>query len=64
MPVHQRGVDLLVTVMDAADHTDQMSPEDIRRLLEEVAEVMSLMLERDASIALRREHASEARDDD
>lgn len=57
MDLHQRGVDLLVNVMDAADLADQLTPEDIRRLLREVAEVMSLMLERDAEKSFR-EHRS------
>lgn len=60
MELHQRGVDLLVNVMDAADQADQMSPDEVRRLLREVAEVMSLILERGARLALRGEHASQA----
>ncbi|BCH22685.1 hypothetical protein MesoLjLc_24200 [Mesorhizobium sp. L-8-10] len=47
MQLHQRGVDLLVDVMDAADHVEQLTHDEIRRLLKEIIEVMSLMLERD-----------------
>jgi Holliday junction resolvasome RuvABC ATP-dependent DNA helicase subunit len=53
MELHQRGVDLLVNVMDAADNADQLTVDEIRRLLREVVEVMSLILERDARIALK-----------
>ncbi len=53
MQLHQRGVDLLVNVMDAADHVEQLNHEDVRRLLKEVADVMGQILERDASIALK-----------
>ncbi len=49
MQVHQRGVDLLVDVMDAVDHIEQLTHDEIRRLLKEVADVMSLILERDAN---------------
>lgn len=48
MELHQRGVDLLVNVMDALDNCDQLTPADIRRLLTEVVDVISLVLERDA----------------
>ncbi|EZQ17808.1 hypothetical protein CF98_30890 [Halopseudomonas bauzanensis] len=48
MQLHQRGVDVLLKVMDAADHIDQLSPNQAQALLREVAEVMSAILERDA----------------
>jgi hypothetical protein len=54
MELHQRGVDLLLNVMDSADHVEQLSPNDMRRLLTEVAQVVSLILERDAKIALKQ----------
>lgn len=54
MQLHQRGVDLLVTVLDAADHVEELSPKEIRRLLKEVADVMGQILERDAILALRK----------
>ncbi|WP_018428249.1 hypothetical protein [Hoeflea sp. 108] len=48
MPVlHQRGVDLLLEVMDAKDHIDSLSREEIRKLLVEVSDVLMLLLERD-----------------
>lgn len=48
MPVlHQRGVDLLIQVMDAKDHIDSLSREEIRKLLIEVSDVLMHLLERD-----------------
>lgn len=48
MPVlHQRGVDLLLEVMDAKDHIDSLSREEIRKLLVEVSDVLMHLLERD-----------------
>ncbi len=54
MHLHQRGVDLLLNVLDAADQVEQLTHDDMRRLLAEIAEVMSLILERDALSALKR----------
>ena len=54
MELPQRGVDLLVNVLDASEHIDQLTRDDIRRLLREVAEVLSQILERDAELALRK----------
>lgn len=59
MDLHQRGVDLLVNVLDAADLADHLTPEDIRRLLGEVAEVMSLMLEREAENSLKGQRSGD-----
>ncbi|MGB3386452.1 MAG: hypothetical protein WBA88_00560 [Pseudaminobacter sp.] len=54
MQLHQKGVDLLVNVLDAADHVEELSPEEIRRLLRDVADVMGQILERDAVLALKK----------
>ncbi len=53
MQLHQRGVDLLVDVMDSSEHVEQLTHDEIRRLLKEVTEVMSLILERDAEHLFR-----------
>jgi hypothetical protein len=45
--LHQRGVDLLIQVMDAKDHIDSLSREEIRKLLVEVSDVLMRLLERD-----------------
>lgn len=47
MHLHQRGIDLLVNVQDAADHVDNLTGEDVRRLLAEISIVLSELLERD-----------------
>lgn len=46
MQLHQRGIDLLVNVQDAANHIDSLTKEDIRRLLEETSVVLGSLLER------------------
>ncbi|MGO4831313.1 TolC family protein [Rhizobiaceae sp. 2RAB30] len=43
-------MDLLVDVLDAADRVRQLSPEEIRELLKEVAQVVGQILERDAAV--------------
>lgn len=55
MQLHQRGVELLVNTMDAADHLADLSQEDIRRLLNEVIDVLGQMLERDALHVLKQD---------
>jgi hypothetical protein len=44
---YQRGVDLLLNVMDAAEHVEKLSHDDMRRILKEVAEVLGELLNRD-----------------
>jgi phenylpyruvate tautomerase PptA (4-oxalocrotonate tautomerase family) len=48
MQLHQRGVDLLLKVMDAADHADKLETNQTQALLKEVSEVLAAILERDA----------------
>jgi hypothetical protein len=48
--LHQRGVDLLLNVMDAAEHVEKLSHDDMRRILEEVAEVLGELLKRDVPV--------------
>lgn len=50
--LHQRGVDLLLTVLDAAEHAEKLTTEDIRTLLTEVAEVLGELLKRDVPVEL------------
>jgi hypothetical protein len=47
MQLHQRGVDLLLNVMDAAEHVEKLSHDEMHRILEEVAEVLGELLKRD-----------------
>jgi len=44
---YQRGVDLLLNVMDAAEHVEKLSHDDMRRILKEVAEVLGELLKRE-----------------
>lgn len=53
MHLHQRGIDLLVNVQDAADHVDSLTREDIRQILEETSAVLGRLLERDSPAASR-----------
>lgn len=48
MLLQQRGVDLLLKVMDAADHAEKLDTNQTQALLKEVVEVLGAMLERDA----------------
>ncbi len=47
MKLHQRGVDLLVNIMDAADHAEALSTDEMRSLLRETAYVLGELLKRD-----------------
>lgn len=47
MRLHQRGVDLLVDLMDAEQHFDQTSPDELRRLIREAVVVFGQLLARD-----------------
>lgn len=58
MKRHQRGVDLLVDVLDAADHVEELTHDEIRRLLNEVAAVLCPLLQREAEVSLRQEQFS------
>ena len=45
--LHAHGVELVVDLLDAADHVDKMSLEEIRSLLREAAIVLGDLLKRD-----------------
>jgi len=51
--LHQRGVDLLLNVMDAAEHVEKLTHDDTRRILKEVADVLGELLKRDMSAERR-----------
>lgn len=48
MQLHQRGVELLLKVMDAADHAEKLDVNQTQAILNEVAKVLGAILERDA----------------
>lgn len=58
MQRHQRGVDLLVNVLEAADHVEVLTHDDIRRLLDEVAAVLCPILQRDAEDWMKKQARS------
>jgi hypothetical protein len=45
--LHAHGVELVVNLLDAADHLDNMAQEDIRWQLREAAVVLGDLLKRD-----------------
>ena len=45
--LHAQGVELVVNLLDAADHVDNMSHDEIRRLLRDAADVLGGLLRRD-----------------
>lgn len=60
MQLRQRGLDLLVDVLDAADHAERLTPDETRRLLKEVAAVICLVLAQNEEIAVQQDKASPA----
>jgi hypothetical protein len=51
MQIHQRGVDLLVNVLDAVDNLNSLTRKEMRDLLNEVGIVLGSLLERDIPVA-------------
>ncbi len=47
MLLHQRGVDLLVNLMDAEEHFDTVEREELRSLISEAVVVFGEILQRD-----------------
>lgn len=47
MKLHQRGIDLLLNIHDALEHSDKLSPKDVRALLAETEIVLRDLLARD-----------------
>ena len=45
--LHMRGVELVVELLDAAEHVESIRPDELRRLLKDTASVLSQLLERD-----------------
>ncbi|KQZ84813.1 hypothetical protein ASD64_20110 [Mesorhizobium sp. Root157] len=52
MQLHQHGVDLVVTLLDAADQIEKLSQSELQNLLREAADVMADLLKRDVPEAL------------
>jgi hypothetical protein len=47
MVLHQRGVDLLINLMDADQHFDSISPDELHRLIREAIAVFGELLKED-----------------
>jgi hypothetical protein len=47
MQLHQRGVDLLLNLMDAEQHFDNFTRDELRQLISEAVVVFGQILERD-----------------
>lgn len=45
--LHQRGVDLLLNLMDAEEHFDALTRDELRHLIGEAVVVFAQLLERD-----------------
>ena len=45
--LHERGVELVLQLLDAADQLDSMPSDEVRALLRETATVLSELLKRD-----------------
>lgn len=50
MKLHQRGVDLLLNIQDAKDHSNSLSPKEMRDLLVETEVVLRELLARDVPV--------------
>ena len=51
MQLHQRGLELVMELLDAADHIDQLTRDEHQRLLREAADVMADLLKRDIPVS-------------
>jgi hypothetical protein len=45
--LHARGVELVIELLDAADHIHNLKPDDVATLLRETATVLGDLLKRD-----------------
>ncbi|TJW07260.1 MAG: hypothetical protein E5W82_23895 [Mesorhizobium sp.] len=53
--LHMKGVDLVVDLLDAAEHVDKLSPEEVKDLLLEAASVLGELLMRDVPADIRQQ---------
>lgn len=50
MKLHARGIELVVELLEAAEHVEQFSAEEQRTLLREAAHILADLLKRDIPI--------------
>ena len=53
MQLHMRGVELVVELMQAAEHADRLKPDEMKNLLREAADVLGDLLKRDIPEGLK-----------
>jgi hypothetical protein len=53
--LHMKGVDVVVDLLDAAEHVDKLSEQELKELLLEAANVLGELLKRDIPSASREE---------
>jgi hypothetical protein len=51
--LHMRGVDMVVDLLDAAEHVDKLSQDELKDLLLEAANVLGELLKRDVPADIR-----------
>ena len=47
MQLHMRGVELVIELMEAAEHAGSLTPDEMKRLLREASDILALLLARD-----------------
>jgi hypothetical protein len=51
--LHMKGVDMVVDLLDAAEHVDRLSEDELKELLREAANVLGELLKRDIPADIR-----------
>lgn len=57
MRIHARGLELVVELLEAADHIEQLAPQEHRALLQEASQVMGELLARDVPLPAQTDTA-------
>ncbi|MHB2265632.1 hypothetical protein [Aliihoeflea sp. PC F10.4] len=55
MKLHSKGIELVVELLEAAEHVEQFSADEQRKLLREAAHVLADLLKRDMPHRVREE---------
>lgn len=58
--LHAAGVDMMVELLDAADHVDRLKPDEIQDLLRQAASVLGELLKRDVPGSRRESFDTES----
>lgn len=57
MRIHARGLELVVELLEAAEHLEQLTAQEHRTLLQEAAQVMGDLLARDVPLPAHQDTA-------